>query len=167
MIPWEKSKEKGEAGVSWTQYRYITGGLRCEKVGRSYWHISHGDDWRAEDHSKNAKVEFFHGGVVDMRIGSGVREDLERTLKFTFQCVRGDLNDIDVTSPVALMCGKRIKHLICCVRYYESTHPKFGKLFSGETPQVAIVDLVAMIRDALTQKFIRVPAKAFRFDPKD
>ncbi len=167
MIPWERSKETNGAGVPWTRYRYLSGGFRCEKAGRSYWHISHGDNWRAEDHSKIAKIEFLRGGVVDMRIGSGVREDLERTLKFTFQCVMGDLGDIDVTSPVERMCGKRIKHLICCVRYYESTHPEFGKLFSGERAQISVADLAAMIVDAMSQKFIRVSPKGFRFDPRD
>jgi hypothetical protein len=167
MIPWEKSKQTNEAGVSWLDYRYISGGLRCVRSGRSYWHVSHGRDWRAEDRSKIAKIEFQRGGVVDMRIGSGTPDVLERTLKFAVQCVKGDLGDIDVTSPVELMCGKRIKHLICCVRYYEPTHPVFGALFSGQTSKVTIADMVAMIADAQTQRSIRVPPRAFRFDPKD
>ena len=167
MIHWSTTKHSNEDGESWLESRFIENGFRCERIGRNYFSVSAGLDLQSVDQSKIAKIEFQRGVTIDLRIGSGKTKEIRDTLAFSFRC----LCDSDALPPIEVpiieFYAKKMKHLICCVRYYEASHPVFGHCFEGDRPTVSIINLSEMIVDALGQKPIRVPAKAFRFDLND
>lgn len=167
MIPWTTLKQSNEMGASWIESRFIEDGIRCSRVGRSYYSISNGLDWQSDDCAKIAKLAFAHGPTVDVKIRSQHRSDIRKILEFAFRCLCDPRTSPPLDSPIIKFYPKKIKHLICRVRCYESAHPKYGRRFSGQKPPVSIEDLVEMIVDAHGQEFIDVPAKAFRYDPKD
>jgi hypothetical protein len=167
MITWETLKQTNEMGASWIESRFIEDGLRCCRVGRSYYAISNGSDWLSDEPAKTAKIAFVRGPTVDVKIKSKRRSDIRKILKFAFRCLCDPKPPPSLDSPIIRSYPKQIKHLSFRVRYYESTHPKYGRRFAGQKPSVSIEDLVEMIVDAHGQEFIRVPAKAFHFDPKD
>jgi hypothetical protein len=139
--------------------RFIEDGLRCHRVGRSYYAISRGSNWRSDDCSKIAKIEFVRGPILDVKIRS------KRAADIRCLCDPEPLSSLN--TPIADFYPKRIKNLICCVRYYEGSHPKYGRRFAGSRPVVSIEDLVAMVIDAHEENSVRLPAKALRFDPRD
>jgi hypothetical protein len=167
MIPWSTSRQTNDEGYSWTESRFIENSLRCCRVGRFHYTVSHGQDWRTNRPSKIAKFEFRRGPTLDLAIGSGKPDDVRRTLAFAFRCVLESDAPPPTDGPLFSIYPKVLKHLICNIRYYEASHPTFGPRFAGKNPPLTIDDLVEMITDALAQKSIRIPAKALRFDPRD
>jgi hypothetical protein len=166
-IPWKTSKRTNAMGLSWMESRYIEGGLRCSRSGRSYYSISKGKDWRSVDCARNAKIEFHRGATLDVNIHSRNPAKIQEVLRFAFKCLCDSPTPPPLQTPIIEFYPKKMKHLIFCVRYYEPTHPEFGRYFSGEKPTVSIAKLAEMIVDARNQKGIRIPPKALRFDPND
>src|SRR4051812_45271835 len=167
MIQWQTTRETNAMGVSWTESRFVENGLRCCRAGRNYFDISHGTDWTTPKISKNAKLEFVRGATIDIAVTSCPPAEIDRTIAFAFRCLVNAEEAPALDTPIFALYPKPMKHLICCVRYYDASHPTFGQRFKGAKPKVTVGDLAGMVRDALASKTISIPAKALRFDPRD
>lgn len=167
MFSWITTKHSNDEGISWKESRHIQDGLRCSRIARSYYDITYGTTWETRDSGKIAKLEFKRGPTVDVRIKQSSRATVEQVLAFAFQCLRDDAGSLDPVEPIRAFYPKELKHMICCIRYYESTHPKFGHLFQGEAPTVSIGNLAEMVIDAFQSRTVRLIPNALRFDPKD
>ncbi len=162
-LPWQKLRLTNEANISWVEWRYIRDGIRCARLGRVYWSVTQGTGWeRQEPNGKIVKLIFEKERIVDIKLPSHRLADIERYLYFAMQCVRDSDEPIDVTTPVAKLCDRRLEHMICNVRYYEEIHPDFGRHFRGRSPDVSVALLAAMVVDALQSKSVRLTEAAWK-----
>ncbi|HYC69865.1 MAG TPA: hypothetical protein VEB66_01575 [Opitutaceae bacterium] len=165
-IPWQ-TRTLGNDYGSWRESRYLENGLRCCRAGRSYFAVDRGKNWRTKDYSSNAKLEFVRGAIIDVHIAKPEFRSVREILAFALGCACDPQPLGPLDEPLFRSYPKKLKHMICRMRYYEETHPEFGHLFKGARPKVSVDDLAAMIVNAHQKKTIRIPAEALRFDPRD
>lgn len=169
-INWEKVRQTNQMNVSWIEWRYIRDGMRCSRLGRRSWTVSHGTDRAAAGPRRKLVKLLFESKterIIDVMLPDDTPATIERYLAFAIQCFCDSTAPIDPCRPIHALCGVRLEKMMCHLNAFEKTHPKYGSHFRGTRPDVSVALLANMVSEAIAAKTIRLVGPVLDFDPRD